>query len=69
MIYLILGIMLVVAGGVVTVVFWVPQVCDRAKIKQLAGSKYPLVYVIYIANGPLLLLLGIISIIKYYAST
>jgi len=49
---------LMLAGLFVTVGFWVPRFCNRARLKDLLGSRYPLVYLVYIANGPLLLLLG-----------
>lgn len=50
---------LVLAGLFVTVGFWVPRFCNRSWLKDLLGSRYPLVYLVYLANGPMLLLLGV----------
>ena len=50
-------------GLVVSVVFWMPGVLDRAKIKDIMGKRYPLVYLVYIANGPMLMLFGLLLII------
>ena len=60
---LISGIMLMLLGLVVSVVFWMPGVLDRAKIKDIMGKRYPLVYLVYIANGPMLMLFGLLLII------
>ena len=57
------GIMLMLLGLVVSIVFWVPSIFDRKKIKGIMGKRYPLVYVVYIANGPMLLLFGLMLII------
>jgi hypothetical protein len=48
---------------VISIVFWIPSICNRDKIKAALGKRYPLVYVVYIANGPILLLLGLMLII------
>lgn len=58
MILTISGIMLMLFGLAVSVVFWIPSIFDRAKVKEIMGKRYPLVYVVYIANGPLLMLFG-----------
>ena len=60
---LISGIMLMLLGLAVSVVFWMPGVLDRAKIKDIMGKRYPLVYLVYIANGPMLMLFGLLLII------
>ena len=52
------GIMLMFFGLVVSVVFWIPSIFNRAKVKEVMGNRYPLVYVVYVANGPLLILFG-----------
>ena len=52
------GIMLMLFGLAVSVVFWIPSIFNRAKVKEVMGNRYPLVYVVYIANGPLLILFG-----------
>jgi len=50
-------------GLIVSIVFWIPGIFDRAKVKDLMGKRYPLVYVVYIANGPLLIVFGLLLII------
>lgn len=63
MILAISGTMLMLVGLVVSIVFWVPSIFDRKKIKEVMGKRYPLVYVVYIANGPMLLLFGLLLMI------
>jgi hypothetical protein len=63
MILAISGIMLMFFGLVVSIVFWVPGIFDRNRIKEVMGKRYPLVYIVYIANGPLLVLFGFLLII------
>ena len=63
MILLISGIMLMFFGLVISIVFWVPSIFDRNRIKEVMGNRYPLVYIVYVANGPLLLLFGFLLII------
>lgn len=60
MILTISGIMLMFFGLVVSIVFWVPGIFDRDKIRAVMGKRYPLVYVAYIANGPMLVLFGLL---------
>jgi len=55
-----IGLALAITGLAVSVAFWIPGLCNRTRLKEMLGSRYPIVYVVYIANGPLLLLLGII---------
>lgn len=62
MILFYLGILLIIPGFLISVLFWVPQIIDRGRLKAALGSRYPLVYFIYVANGPGLLLLGILLI-------
>jgi hypothetical protein len=57
------GIILMLFGLIVSIVFWIPGIFDRAKVKDLMGKRYPLVYVVYIANGPLLIVFGLLLII------
>lgn len=59
------GVILSVFGSLITVAFWVPRLVNKKKLKELLGSKYPLVYIIYIANGPLLLLLGLLLAYRF----
>ncbi|KPJ98095.1 MAG: hypothetical protein AMJ60_09455 [Desulfobacterales bacterium SG8_35] len=63
MILVISGIMLMLFGLVISVVFWIPSIFNRSRIRQVMGKRYPLVYVVYIANGPLLILFGLLLII------
>lgn len=53
------GSFLIGLGLLVTVLLWIPGVVNRSRLQELLGSRYPAVYVIYAANGPFLLLLGL----------
>jgi len=66
MIFLIAGLPLLIIGGLVSVLFWVPGLINRAKLREFLGSRYPLVYLVYSANGPLLLLAGVALLYKYF---
>jgi hypothetical protein len=50
-------------GLIVSIVFWIPGIINKEKIKNVMGARYPLVYVVYIANGPLLMLFGLLLIV------
>jgi hypothetical protein len=63
MILVISGIILMFLGLVVSIVFWVPGIINRNRIRSIMGRRYPLVYVVYIANGPMLILFGLLLII------
>jgi hypothetical protein len=63
MILVISGIMLMFFGLMVSIVFWVPGIFNRNKIRTVMGKRYPLVYVVYIANGPMLVLFGLLLVI------
>ena len=63
MILTISGIIIMFFGLVVSIVFWVPGIINRNRIRSIMGRRYPLVYVIYIANGPMLILFGLLLII------
>ena len=65
MIFLVGGIFLLCIGGMVSILFWVPGLVDRRKLRELLGSRYPMVYLVYSANGPLLVLAGAILLFKY----
>lgn len=47
-------------GTLVTIGFWVPGLVNRQRLKEILGRRYPLIYLIYGANGPFLLLLGLL---------
>ena len=63
MILTISGIMLMFLGLVISIIFWVPGLFDRRKVREIMGKRYPLVYIVYIANGPMLILFGLMLII------
>jgi len=63
MILTISGIMLMFLGLVVSIVFWIPGILNKEKMKNVMGDRYALVYVVYIANGPLLILFGLLLIV------
>jgi len=63
MILTISGIMLMFIGLVVSIVFWMPGILNKEKMKNIMGDRYALVYVIYIANGPMLILFGLLFIV------
>jgi len=60
-----IGLILAIVGLAISVAFWIPRLCNRARLREILGSRYPVVYVVYIANGPLLLLLGAILLITF----
>lgn len=60
-----IGLVLAIVGLAVSVAFWIPGLCNRTRLKEILGSRYPLVYVVYVANGPMLLLLGVILLISF----
>ena len=63
MILVISGIMLMLFGLVVSIVFWIPGIFNRDKARIVMGKRYPLVYVVYIANGPMLILFGFLLLL------
>lgn len=65
----IFGIIVMVVGSLVSILFWIPKLVDKKKLKEILGAKYLLVYVIYLANGPMLILLGVILIYLSGASS
>ncbi|MFO7604734.1 MAG: hypothetical protein R6W72_00335 [Desulfurivibrionaceae bacterium] len=67
MLFMVTGIILILTGGLVSVLFWVPSLVNRQKLKELLGTRYPLVYLVYSANGPILFLAGIMLVMKYFA--
>jgi hypothetical protein len=65
-IFAITGMILTTIGLLISVLFWIPGICNRERLKEMLGSRYPVVYVVYIANGPLLLVLGLILAWKFH---
>ena len=60
-----LGIFLTALGGCITVLFWVPKLVDKAQLRAFLGPRYPLIYFIYLANGPFLLVLGLLLLWRF----
>ena len=60
------GYLLAAIGATVSVLFWIPALVDRSRLRELLGSRYPLVYLVYSANGPLLFLAGVLLLLRYY---
>jgi hypothetical protein len=60
-----IGLVLAIVGLTISVAFWIPRLCNRTRLKEMLGSRYPVVYVVYVANGPMLLLLGAILLIFF----
>lgn len=58
------GLVLIFFGLTVSIVFWLPGLIDRNRLRTVLGKRYPLVYVIYTANGPLLILLGMLLLAR-----
>ncbi len=52
-------------GMLVSVGFWVPRICNRRRLRELLGERYPLVYLVYVANGPVLVLFGVFLICRF----
>lgn len=67
-IFLLAGLALLTVGLAVSVLFWWPGLVDRAKLRELLGRRYPLVYLVYTANGPLLVVAGGVFLVKYFCS-
>ena len=66
MLFLVAGTILILTGGVVSVGFWVPGLINRPRLKEMLGVRYPLVYLVYSANGPVLLVAGILLVMKHF---
>ena len=63
MILTLTGAILIIFGCLVSIAFWIPKIFDRTRMKEVMGNRYPLVYMVYIANGPMLILFGFLMII------
>ena len=57
------GIMLILFGMAVSIVFWIPGIFNKEKVRDVMGNRYPLIYVVYIANGPMLVLFGLLLLL------
>lgn len=67
MILTVSGIVLILFGLAVTIAFWLPGLIDRNRLRSVLGKRYPLVYVVYTANGPLLILLGLLLLTRPFS--
>ena len=65
MLFLVAGIVLICIGLTITVLFWVPGVFDRHRFKEILGPRYPIIFFVYSANGPFVLLAGILLVVRY----
>ncbi len=54
-----LAVVLIIFGGLVTILFWIPKVVNHRQLKEYFGRRFPLVYIFYFSNGPFLLLIGL----------
>ncbi|PLX51427.1 MAG: hypothetical protein C0613_00075 [Desulfobulbaceae bacterium] len=54
-----LALVFICVGGLVTLLFWLPKVVNRPRLKEFLGNRYPLVLLFYFTNGPFLLLIGL----------
>jgi hypothetical protein len=67
MILTVSGTVMIIFGLAVSIVFWLPGLIDRNRLRTLLGKRYPLVYVVYTANGPLLILLGLLLLTRSFS--
>lgn len=59
------SLVFVAIGLAITVLFWVPKVFNRRRLRELLGRRYPLLYFVYVANGPLLVVLGLFLLWRF----
>ena len=60
-----LAIAFIIVGGEITVLFWIPGIINRAKLREMLGQRYPLIFIIYAACGPFLLFLGLFLLLRF----
>ena len=60
MIFKYIGLFLIFIGLVVSVSFWIPQLVNKPKLKAILGKRYPIIYFVYITNGPFLAIMGLL---------
>lgn len=53
-----IGVIFVVIGTIVSIIFWIPGLIDKKQLKEIMGPRYNMIYFIYFTNGPFLLGLG-----------
>lgn len=59
------AVLLILFGTMVSVGFWVPRIFNRGRLKEALGGRYSAVYVIYFANGPMLVLAGLLLLYRF----
>jgi len=64
-IFSLLAIAFITIGGGITVLFWVPGIINRARLREVLGQRYPLIFIVYVANGPLLVFLGLFLLLRF----
>lgn len=64
-IFSLLALALIIIGGGISVLFWVPGIINRAKLREVLGQRYPLIFIVYVANGPLLVFLGLFLLLRF----
>lgn len=65
MIFSIIGSTLICLGTLVSLLFWIPKLVNRPRLKEMLGSRYPMIWIIYAANGPGLVLLGLLLVLLF----
>ncbi|MEW6500051.1 MAG: hypothetical protein ACOY8P_07195 [Thermodesulfobacteriota bacterium] len=60
-----LSLFCIALGSVISVLFWVPRVFNRQRMRELLGRRAPLLYFVYVANGPLLVVLGLFLLWRF----
>ncbi|HSR36214.1 MAG TPA: hypothetical protein VLL73_03455 [Desulfurivibrionaceae bacterium] len=59
------SLLFIAIGLAISVLFWVPRVFNRQRMRELLGRRYPLLYFVYVANGPLLVVLGLFLLWRF----
>ncbi|MEW6594620.1 MAG: hypothetical protein AB1413_07105 [Thermodesulfobacteriota bacterium] len=59
------SLVFIAIGLGITILFWVPRIFNRQRMRELLGRRYPLLYFVYVANGPLLVLLGLFLLWRF----
>jgi len=59
------SLVFIATGLAISVLFWVPRVFNRQRMRELLGRRYPLLYFVYVANGPLLVVLGLFLLWRF----
>ncbi len=54
-----MAVFLMIAGALISILFWIPGLVNRQSLKEILGKRYPVIYFVYLANGPVLFLFGL----------